>query len=93
LIAEEHFKAQFLKDFKKDHGGLVKRVEEFIMPSFKVTSNQIEEIPNVRDEPSDLLNYLSIMMDKKISVVQLGVGDMLASMFYEIDALKRIKMS
>ena len=82
MIAEEHFKAQFLKDLKKDRGGLGKRVEEFVMPSFKVTSNQIEEIPNVRDEPSDLLNYLSLMMDKKISVVQLGVGDMLASMFY-----------
>jgi len=55
LIVEDHFKKQFLKDFKKDRGGLVKRVEEFVMPTFKLNHNQVEEIPNVSDEPSDLL--------------------------------------
>ena len=39
LIAEGHFMAQFLKGFKKDRGGLVKRVEEFVMPSFNHPSS------------------------------------------------------
>ena len=36
LLVEEHVKAQFLKGFKKDRGGLVKRVEEFVLPSLKL---------------------------------------------------------
>ena len=36
LFVEEHVKAQFLKGFKKDRGGLVKRVEEFVLPSLKL---------------------------------------------------------
>ena len=39
LIAVEHFKAQFLKGFKGDRGGLINRVEEFVMPSFKPNNN------------------------------------------------------
>ena len=39
LIVVEHFKAQFLKGFKGDRGGLVNRVEEFVMPSFKLNNN------------------------------------------------------
>ena len=39
LIDVEHFKAQFLKGFKGDRGGLVNRVEEFVMPSFKLNNN------------------------------------------------------
>ena len=55
LIAKEHLRGQFLKGFKKDRGGLVTRVEEFVMPSFKLTNNQVEEIPTVSNEPFDLL--------------------------------------
>ena len=33
LIAEEHLKEQFLQGFKKERGGLLKRVGEFVMPS------------------------------------------------------------
>ena len=51
LLVEEHVKTQFLKGFKKVRGGLVKRVEEFVMPSFKLTNNRIEEIPVVRNNP------------------------------------------
>ena len=39
LIAEEHLKQQFLSGFKKDRGGFIKRVGEFIMPSFKLNNN------------------------------------------------------
>ena len=33
LIAGEHLKKQFLQGFKKERGGLFKRVGEFLMPS------------------------------------------------------------
>ena len=46
-------------------GGLVKRVEEFVMPSFKLTNNQVEEIPTVSTPHSDLYQQLSLMMDKR----------------------------
>ena len=45
LLVEEDVKAQFLKGFKKDRGGLVKRVEEFVLPSLMLSKNKIEEIP------------------------------------------------
>ena len=63
LLVEEHVKAQFLKGFKKDRGGLVKRVEEFVLPSLKFTKDKIEEIPNVSLFPSDMFNKMSSMMD------------------------------
>ena len=40
LLVEEHVKAQFLKGFKKDRGGLVKRVEEFVMSSLKLNKDK-----------------------------------------------------
>jgi len=39
LIAEEHLKQQLLSGFKKDRGGFIKRVGEFVMPSFKLNNN------------------------------------------------------
>jgi len=65
LVTEEHFKVRFLKGFKKNRGGFVKRVEEFVMPSFKLSNNQIEEILNVSNKLSDLLTQLSLMLDQK----------------------------
>ena len=89
LVAEEHFKAQFLKGSKKDRGGLVKRVHEFVMPSFKLNNNQVEEIPNVSIEYPNLLKQLSLMMDQKISDAQKSASDILVTMSDEIDALKK----
>ena len=40
LILEEHVKKQCLKGFKKDRGGFVKRVEEFVLPSIEMNNNQ-----------------------------------------------------
>ena len=57
-------KAQFLKGFKKDRGGLVKRVEEFVLPSLKLSKDKIEEIPNVSLSPSDMFHRMSSMMDQ-----------------------------
>ena len=46
LIAEEHLKEQFLQGFKKERGGLFKRVGEFMMPSFKLNQDKVEVLPN-----------------------------------------------
>ncbi|XP_039787086.1 protein DETOXIFICATION 16-like [Panicum virgatum] len=42
LIAEEHLKEQFLQGFKKERGGLFKRVGEFVMPSFKLNQDKVK---------------------------------------------------
>jgi len=52
LIAEEHLKEHFLQDFRKERGGLFKRVGEFVMPSFKLNNNKVEVLPN---DPSELV--------------------------------------
>ena len=64
LLVEEHVKAQFLMGFKKDRGGLVKRVEEFVLPSLEFNKDKIEEIPNVSTSPSDMFQKLSLMVDQ-----------------------------
>ena len=57
LITEEHLKEQFLHGFKKERGGLFKRVGEFVMPSFKLNQDKVEVLPN---DPSELVrNSLS----------------------------------
>ena len=78
---------QGLKGFKKDRGGFVKRVEEFVMPSFKLNNNQLEEIPNVSTPPSNLMQQLSLMKDQKVHAAQIATGDVLARMNSDIDAL------
>ena len=85
---EEHVKAQFMKGFKKDRGGLVNWVEEFVLSSLKFNKDKIEEIPNVSLSPSDMFDKMSHMMDQKIIVAQTAVGDVLIKMSSDIDALK-----
>ena len=92
LLLEEHVKAQFLKVFKKDHGGLVKRVEEFVLPSLKLNKDNIEEIPNVSTSPSDMFEKMSLMVDQKLIAAQTAVGDILSKMNSDIDALKGKKI-
>ena len=41
LIAEENLEEQFLQGFKKERGGLFKRVGEFVMPSFKLNKDKV----------------------------------------------------
>ena len=67
----------------------MKRVHEFVMPSFKLNNNQVEEIPNVSIEYPNLLKQLSLMMDQKISDAQKSASDILVTMSDEIDALKK----
>ena len=88
MLLEEHVKAQFLKVFKKDRGGLVKRVEEFVLPSLKLNKDKIEEIPNVSTSPSDMFEKMSLMVDQKLIAAQTAAGDVLSKMCSDIDALK-----
>ena len=92
LLLEEHIKEQFLKGFKKDRGGLVKRVEEFVLPSLKLNKDKIEEIPNVSTSPSDMFEKMSLMVDQKLVAAQTAVGDILSKMNSDIDALKGKKI-
>ena len=71
LLMEEHVKTQFLKGFMKDRGGLIKRVEEFVLPFLKLSKDKIEEIPNVSLSPSDMFDRMSSTMDQKIIAAQL----------------------
>ena len=91
MIAEEHLKEYFLRGFKKDRGGLVNRVEEFVMPSFRLANIQVEEIPAVSNESSDLLKQMSLLMDKKIADAQIVMGDTFATVHSDIAALKKGK--
>jgi hypothetical protein len=63
LVVEEDFKAQFLKGFKKDRAGQVKRVQDFMMPSFTLKNKQVQVIGNVSTSSYDLLSQLSSLMD------------------------------
>ena len=51
LVAEEHLREQFLQGFKKERGGLFKRVGEFVMPSFKLNDNKVTQAQLVRPAP------------------------------------------
>ena len=88
LLLEEHVKTQFLKGFKKDHGGLVKRVEEFVLPSLKLNKDKIEEIPNVSPSSSDMFEKVSLMVDQKLVAAQTAASDILSKKNSDIDALK-----
>ena len=88
LLVEEHVKAQFLKGFKKDRGGLVKRVEEFMLPSLKLSKDKIKEIHNGSLSSSDMLDRMSSIMDQKIVAAQATAGDILIKLSSDVDALK-----
>ena len=84
LIAEEHLKEQFLQGFKKECGGLFKRVGEFVMPSIKLNKDNVEVLPN---DPSQLVKQFSLMVD--LSAAQLAAGEIFAGLNDEIAALKK----
>ena len=88
LLVEEHIKSQFLKGFKKDRGGLVKRVEELVQPSLKLNKDKVEEIPNLSLSHSDMFNKMSSMMDQKIVAAQVAAGDILIKLSSDIDEFK-----
>ena len=83
--------AQFLKGFKKDRAGQVKRVQGLVIPTFKLNNNHVEPIHNVSSALSDLLNQLSLMMDQKIVDAQKSTSDLFVNMSDEIYNLKKGK--
>jgi len=88
LIAEEHLKEQFLQGFKKERGGLFKRVGEFVMASFKLNQDKVEVLPN---DHSELVKQFSLMVDSKISAAQVAAGETIVGLNDEIAALKKGK--
>ena len=88
LIVEEHLKEQFLQGFKKERGGLFKRVGEFMMPSFKLNKDKVEVLPN---DPSELVKQFSLMVDSKISATQVATGGTFVGLNDEIAVLKKDK--
>src|SRR6185503_18702184 len=87
LVVREHFKAQFLKGFKKNQQGQVTRVQDFVMPSFMLKNKQVEVISNVSTSSSDLFSQLSSLMDKKIADIYKPMNDLK----YQIDIMKKGK--
>ena len=87
-LTEEHLKEQFLQGFKKERGGLLKRVGEFVMSSFKLNQDKVEVPPN---DPSELVEQFSLMVDSKISAAQVAAGETFAGLNDEIAVLKKGK--
>ena len=77
-----------MKGFKKDRGGLGKRVEEIVLSSLKLNKDKVEEIPNVSLSPSDMFDRMSSIMDQKIVAAQAAAGDILIKLSSDVDALK-----
>ena len=86
-MVREHFKAQFLKGFKKNQQGQVTRVQDFVMPSFTLKNKQVEVISNVNTSSSDLFSQLSSIMDKKIADIYKPMNDLKD----QIDIMKKGK--
>src|SRR4029078_12612888 len=82
LVVREHFRAQFLKGFKKNQQGQVTRVQDFVMPSFTLENKQVEVISNVSTSSSDLFSQLSSIMDKKIADIYNPMNDLKRSNRY-----------
>ena len=89
LVAEEHFKVQFLEGFKKDRSGQVKRVQAFMMPSFTLKNKQVEVVSYVSTSSSDLFSQLASLMDLKIADSHESTSDLLINLTNEINILKK----
>ena len=76
LVVREHFRAQFLKGFKKNQQGQVTRVQDFVMPSFTLKNKQVEVISDVSTSSSDLFSQLSSIMDQKIADIYKPMNDL-----------------
>ena len=63
-------------------------MEEFVLPSLKLSKDKIDEIPNVSVSPSDMFDRMSSMMDQKIIAAQAAAGDILIKLSSDVDALK-----
>ena len=90
-MVREHFKAQFLKGFKKNQQGQVTRVQDFVMPSFRLKNKQVEVISDVSTSSSDLFSQLSSVVEQKVADMYKPTNDLLSNLKGQIDILKRGK--
>ena len=91
LVVREHFKAQFLKGFKKNQQGQVTRVQDFVMPSFRLKNKQVEVISDASTSSSDLFSQLSSVVEQKVADMYKPTNDLLSNLKGQIDILKRGK--
>ena len=90
-MVREHFKAQFLKGFKKDEKSQVTRVQDFVIPSFTLKNKQVEVISDVSTSSSDLFCQLSSVMDQNIADIYKPVNDLLTSLNGQLEIVKKGK--
>ena len=91
LVVREHFKAQFLKGFKKDEKSQVTRVQDFVIPSFTLKNKQVEVISDVSTSSSDLLSQLSSVVEQKIADIYKPTNDLISNLKGQLDILKKGK--
>ena len=91
LVVREHFKAQFLKGFKKDEKGQVTRIQDFVIPSFTLKDKQVEVISNVSTSSSDLFSQLSSIMNQKIADMYKPTNDLLGNLKGQVEIMKKGK--
>ena len=91
LVVREYFRAQFVKGFKKDEKGQVTRIQDFVIPSFKLKNKQVEVISDVSTSSSDLFCQLSSVMDQKIADMCKPTNDLISNLKGQLDILKKGK--
>ena len=71
MVVVAHLQNGFLKDFKKDRDDKVVRVQEFVMPSFKMNDDKIKVLDAVSSspQPSTPINAVSQIKDSSYSVL------------------------
>jgi len=89
LVVREHFKAQFLKGFKKDEKSQVTRVQDFVIPSFTLKNKQVEVISDVSTSSSDLLTQLSFVVERKIADMYQPTNNLFSNIRGQLDILKK----
>ena len=92
MVVWEHFKAQFLKGFKKNQQGQITRVQDFVMPSFTLKNKQVQVISDVSTSSSDLFSQLSSVMDQKIADIYKPVNDLLSSLNGQLEIVKKANL-
>jgi len=91
-VAREHFKAQFLKGFKKDEKGQVTRIQDFVIPSLTLKNKQVEVISDLTTLSSNLFSQLSSIMDQKIANMYKPRDDLLSNLKGQLDIIKKANL-
>ena len=92
MVVREHFKAQFLKGFKKDEKGQITRIQDFMIPSFTLKDKQVEVISDVSTSSSNLFSQLSSIIDQKIADMYKPTNDLLGNLKGQVEIMKKRKI-